>query len=184
MTLFLDTHDSLITVALKVNDKLHIKTKESEYSHSIFTMPLIKELLDENNVNTKELKKIVVINGPGSFTGIRIGLTIAKTLAYSLNIDVVTISSLTAYLVSCESSTDKMCIIEDPKGYYISVFDKDNKVVIPECYAQTDNFEYPVISNKLNINKILDYCEKLPTENCHHIKANYVKKIEVENDTK
>ena len=81
MILFIDTHDELITIGLEYNDKLFIKTKESEYSHSIFTMPMIKEIFEENNLNINDLDKVIVINGPGSFTGIRIGITIAKTLA-------------------------------------------------------------------------------------------------------
>ena len=86
MILFIDTHAELITVALKNKDKLYIKTKESEYSHSVFTMPMIEELFKENNLNVKDLKKIIAVNGPGSFTGIRIGLSIAKTMAYALSI--------------------------------------------------------------------------------------------------
>ena len=45
MILFIDTHDELITIALKNKDDLYIKTQESEYSHSIFTMPMIERLL-------------------------------------------------------------------------------------------------------------------------------------------
>ena len=99
MILFIDTHDSLITVALKTKSKLFIKTQESEYSHSIYVMPMIKDLFEANKQNIKDLTQIIVVNGPGSFTGIRIGLSIAKTIAYALNIKINTISSLTAYLV-------------------------------------------------------------------------------------
>ena len=68
MVLFIDTHDELITIALKNKDDLFIKTKESEYSHSIFTMPMIEEIFKENNLDVKDLSKIIVVNGPGSFT--------------------------------------------------------------------------------------------------------------------
>ena len=129
MILFIDTHDSLITIGIKTDNELLIKTKESEYSHSKYVMPMIKELFGENNLDVHDLKEIVVVNGPGSFTGIRIGLTIAKTMAYSLDICIKSISSLTAYLVSNDSNSDKMCLIEDNKGYYVSVFDKDDKVI-------------------------------------------------------
>ena len=84
MILFIDTHDELITIALKNKDDLYVKTQESEYSHSIYTMPMIESIFKENNLNVKDLEKIIVINGPGSFTGIRIGLSIAKTMAYAL----------------------------------------------------------------------------------------------------
>ena len=180
MILFIDTHDELITIGLKNNDKLYIKTKESEFSHSVFTMPMIKEIFDENNLDIHNLKEIIVVNGPGSFTGIRIGLTIAKTLAYSLNINIKTISSLTAYLVSYEINEEKMCIIEDNKGYYVSVFDKNNNSVIDECYTEEIFYNYTVVPHELDINKIIEYSKNIKCVNPHLVNANYVKKIEVE----
>lgn len=182
MILFIDTHDSLITVALKNKDKLIIKTKESFFSHSIYTMPMIESLFKENNLSINDLKKIIVINGPGSFTGIRIGLSIAKTMAYALNIDINTISSLTAYLISNQNNKKRKSVIEDNQGYYISVMDENNKIIVPEYYSEEDNQNYEKVENILDVNKIIDYCNNLKSENPHHIKANYVKKIEVEND--
>ena len=180
MVLFIDTHDELITIALKTDNQIHIKTKLSEYAHSVHTMPLIEEIFKENNLNINDLNKIIVVNGPGSFTGIRIGLSIAKTMAYALKIKINTISSLTAYLVSNESNDNKKAIIEDNKGYYVSVFDKDNNVVVDETYVEKDTFDYPKIENKLDVEKIINYCENIESENPHFIKANYIKKIEVE----
>lgn len=182
MILFIDTHDSLITIGLKNNNELYVKTKESEYSHSIYVMPMIEEIFAENNLDIKNLNKIIVINGPGSFTGIRIGLSIAKTIAYALNIDIVTISSLTAYAVSSDTDNNKMVVIEDNKGYYISVFDKDNNIIVEEYYSEENILKdkYNIVENKLDVDKIINYCKKIPTENPHHIKANYIKKIEVE----
>ena len=61
MILFIDTHDELITIALKNADNLYIKTQMSEYSHSVFTMPMIESLFKENNLNVKDLNKIIII---------------------------------------------------------------------------------------------------------------------------
>ena len=182
MILFIDTHDSLITIALKNKDKLYIKTQESEYSHSIYTMPMIDSIFKENKLSVKDLKKIIVINGPGSFTGIRIGLSIAKTMAYALNIDINTISSLTAYLISNNENTKRKAVIEDNKGYYISVMDENNKIIVDEYYSEEDNEDYNAVEHNLDVNKIIDYCENMKSENPHHVKANYVKRIEVEHD--
>jgi len=63
-------------------------------NHSVRVMPAISELLQECGVLPNELNKIVVAKGPGSYTGVRIGVTIAKTLAWSLNLPLVGISSL------------------------------------------------------------------------------------------
>lgn len=180
MILFIDTHDSLITIGLKNGDKLYIKQKESESSHSIFTVPMIEEIFNENNLEIKDLKSIIVVNGPGSFTGIRIGLSIAKTMAYALNIKINTISSLKAYLISSEIKENKIAIIEDNKGYYICVFDKNNNIIVDECYQEENNYNYKEVNYKLNIDKIIEYMKNKESENPHFIKANYIKKIEVE----
>ena len=181
MILFIDTHAELITIALKTKDNLFIKTQESEYSHSIYTMPMIESIFKENNLNVKDLKKIIVVNGPGSFTGIRIGLSIAKTMAYALKIDINTISSLTAYLISNNTNEKRKAVIEDNKGYYISVFDENNKNIVEEVYCEEDNYDYKKVEEKLDVEKIIDYCKNMKSENPHFVKANYVKKIEVEN---
>ena len=180
MILFIDTHDELITIALKNKENLFIKTQESEYSHSIYTMPMIESIFKENNLEIKDLEKVIVINGPGSFTGIRIGLSIAKTLAYALNIKINTISSLTAYLLSNNTNNAKKAVIEDNKGFYVSVFDKDNNVIVEETYIDEDNYNYEEVEKKLDIEKIINYLENKESENPHFVKANYIKKIEVE----
>ena len=181
MILFIDTHDELITVGLKNGEELYLKTQESEYSHSIYTMPMIESLFKDNNLNVKDLKKIIVVNGPGSFTGIRIGLSIAKTMAYALNIDINTISSLTAYLISNNNGEKRRAVIEDNKGYYISVFDENDNNIVPEFYSENYEYsEYKTVESKLDVNKIIDYCKDMKSENPHFVNANYVKKIEVE----
>jgi tRNA threonylcarbamoyladenosine biosynthesis protein TsaB len=63
-------------------------------NHSVRVMPAIQKLMNECGVNPKDLTKIVVAKGPGSYTGVRIGVTIAKTLAWTLNIPMTGVSSL------------------------------------------------------------------------------------------
>ena len=182
MILLIDTHAELITIALQNNDDVYLKQKMSESSHSIYTMPMIEEIFKESNKDVKDLKKIIVVNGPGSFTGIRIGLSIAKTMAYALKIDINTISSLTAYLVSHNEGTRRKAVIKDNKGYYISALDENNNVLVKEYYSEFDNLDLPCVKSTIHVNKVIDYCKNMKSENPHFVKANYVKKIEVEND--
>lgn len=65
-------------------------------NHSVRAMPTIEELLKQCQLAPKDLDKIVVAKGPGSYTGVRIGVTIAKSLAWSLGIELTGISSLEA----------------------------------------------------------------------------------------
>lgn len=63
-------------------------------NHSVRVMPAIEKLLKDCEMKPADIEKIVVAKGPGSYTGVRIGVTIAKTLAWTLNIPLVGISSL------------------------------------------------------------------------------------------
>jgi tRNA threonylcarbamoyladenosine biosynthesis protein TsaB len=63
-------------------------------NHSVRVMPAIQTLMNECSIKPGELSKIVVAEGPGSYTGVRIGVTIAKTLAWTLQIPLSGVSSL------------------------------------------------------------------------------------------
>ena len=63
-------------------------------NHSVRAMPAIERLMQDCGLKPADLEKIVVANGPGSYTGLRIGVTIAKTLAWTLKIPLVGVSSL------------------------------------------------------------------------------------------
>lgn len=174
-TLFLDTHGEIITVSLYNEKDLFIKTKESHYTHAVYFTSMIKDILKENNLTFKNIKNIVSINGPGSFTGLRIGLSVSKTLAYTLNIPIYLISTLDAYLVSDTSNEKKICIIEDPKGYYIKGTN------IEECYTTcTDSYkDYHKVKEEFNIPLVIKYALNSKEVNPHLVRANYVKEIEV-----
>jgi tRNA threonylcarbamoyladenosine biosynthesis protein TsaB len=63
-------------------------------NHSLRLMPAIEELFGQLDIRPNQLEGIAVAQGPGSYTGIRIGVTTAKTLAWSLNLPLLGISSL------------------------------------------------------------------------------------------
>ncbi|MBD8007155.1 tRNA (adenosine(37)-N6)-threonylcarbamoyltransferase complex dimerization subunit type 1 TsaB [Bacillus norwichensis] len=69
-------------------------------NHSIRVMPAIERLLADCETKPSELDKIVVAGGPGSYTGVRIGVTIAKTMAWSLGIPLSSVSSLAVLAAS------------------------------------------------------------------------------------
>jgi len=63
-------------------------------NHSVKLMPAIEQLMKETGLTPRELDRIAVAIGPGSYTGVRIGVTIAKTLAWTLQTELVAVSSL------------------------------------------------------------------------------------------
>src|SRR5699024_1004999 len=93
--LAIDTSNDVLGVAIKKDTKIvaewmtHIKK-----DHSSRLMPAIVYALEQVGMEPIDIEAIVVSNGPGSYTGTRIGVTTAKTLAWSLNIPIYTVSSL------------------------------------------------------------------------------------------
>lgn len=93
--LAIDTSNHPLGIAVINNDKVigeYITNMKK--NHSIRVMPAIEALLQECELEPEDLAKIVVAKGPGSYTGVRIGVTIAKTLAWALKIPLVGVSSL------------------------------------------------------------------------------------------
>lgn len=93
--LCIDTSSKLCSVAI-LNDTTLINKLELDngLTHSETLMPLIKKLLDECNLSLKDINLLVSDVGPGSFTGIRIGVATVKAFSDSLNIPCIGISSL------------------------------------------------------------------------------------------
>ncbi|WP_082235555.1 tRNA (adenosine(37)-N6)-threonylcarbamoyltransferase complex dimerization subunit type 1 TsaB [Halobacillus massiliensis] len=95
--LAIDTSNEILGIAV-VKDGVVIGEHITfvKKNHSVRLMPAIDQLMKETQTKPEELDRIAVAKGPGSYTGVRIGLTTAKTMAWSLNIPVVGISSLEA----------------------------------------------------------------------------------------
>ncbi|MFS1511295.1 tRNA (adenosine(37)-N6)-threonylcarbamoyltransferase complex dimerization subunit type 1 TsaB [Chengkuizengella sp. SCS-71B] len=93
--LSMDTSTSDLTVAVLQNDQClkEIRVK-AERSHSTQLIPCIQKLLSDVDLKMKDLNCITAGQGPGSYTGVRIAVTVAKTLAWTLNIPLLGVSSL------------------------------------------------------------------------------------------
>ena len=97
MILSIDTFSENLGIAIFSDETLlyHL----SIYKHKPFSEFLVKKLDDifkELSLNKKEIKKVIVNKGPGSYTGLRVGISVAKTIAYSLNIPIYSYTSLSA----------------------------------------------------------------------------------------
>lgn len=93
--LAIDTSNQVMSIALLDNQTiLGELTTNIKGNHSTRLMPGIERLMKEVGMVPSQLEKIVVAKGPGSYTGLRIGVVIAKTLAWTLQIPLVGVSSL------------------------------------------------------------------------------------------
>ena len=203
--LFLDSSSEKLNVSL-INDKTEIYKKEllSKNDHSSYLVPFINEAFKSNNINFKDLDRIIVGIGPGSFTGTRISITVSKVYAYSLNIPIYPISSLEMMIYDFDNYDYYVPIIEDKNNnLYFGIYGQDRKRLINDSYTSKEEL-YNILSKyegKILIisHQGLEYenydtkCEKInPVKinenilinnnevNPHIIKPNYIKKIEAE----
>lgn len=89
MILCIDTKDQkVVVVSLKKDGQMvESLSEENEYGSQVL-LPLIKKILDIKKLGYKDIKGIEVSTGPGSFTGLRVGVSVANALGYSLGIPV------------------------------------------------------------------------------------------------
>ena len=193
ISLFIDTHDKDINIVLyKYGAILDKNIKKSERHHSDFIMPMLKEILDRNELTVHDINEIYVVNGPGSFTGVRLGVTIAKTLAFTLNIPIKTITSLEMYAISENTTEDKIVIIDDLKGVFGAKFDKDNNIIDEYFYKSNDEFKsyldnqdkYTIVNNNIDFNKVYEYMKTKEEITPHKVNPIYIKMIEANKDDK
>lgn len=89
MKLYIDTSDNRKTiVGLELSEKKDMLERSIEPRSGQIVLELTDELLTEHNVDIRDITEIQVHTGPGSFTGLRVGVAIANTLAYALHIPI------------------------------------------------------------------------------------------------
>lgn len=200
--LYIDTSSSYLYSAIVEDDKLLSEIKE-EYGQNLSkeALPRIVSMFNDNSLEPKDINKIIVVNGPGSFTGIRIGLTIGKVYAWSLSIPITTILSLEAMALSSKEDKYHVPIINARRGYVFgAIYDKDFNEVLKPCHITIEDLlkeldkldNYEIISNdefdefdRINsydpdILKIVDYFGGKESINPHLVNPEYLKLTEAE----
>ena len=123
--LAIESSSETASVAIMNNDRiLAEKEYKSQYGHASWLIILVQDLLQEACVNFSDLSQIIVGVGPGSFTGIRVGIAAAKGLGLSLGIDVKGISSLGGVAASHAKGKSVISLISSRRNtYFIQAFD-------------------------------------------------------------
>lgn len=146
-TILLDSSNTSLTVGVAKEDKLlESVSYEAWQAQSEHMIPELDKLLKKYNVERKDIKDVVVAIGPGSYTGVRIAITIAKTIATALNVDVYEISSLRCLK---DGNRPSVCLINARSGRsYFGVYEGE-KIIIPDTIYTND--------------KVLEYINEHPT---------------------
>lgn len=130
-----DTSSKALSVALLEDDKVlaeHLLATQK--NHSITLMPVIDFLMSELGWVPKDLERIVVAEGPGSYTGLRVAVATAKTLAYTLKIDLVGVSSLYALTENVTSGLVIPLINARRNNVYVGFYE-NGEAVQPDFHA-------------------------------------------------
>lgn len=123
-TLFIDSSRKSLSVALANEDKLVFVSNVNSYSkHSNFLMNEISKILNKFNLKPENIDNYVILNGPGSFTGVRVGVTVSKTLAWTLSKKIYTINNLEALKVGIKDDVI-ITVIPDKNDFsYVGIYD-------------------------------------------------------------
>ena len=203
--LLINTAVSVSSVVLIYNDEVISKIEEKnagDLSSKIFFM--IDEVFKEGNCGPKDLKKIFVVNGPGSFTGIRIGLSIAKTMAWALGIDLIPISSLELFATTNVQADNFISMIDARRNYvYAGIYNSKLDIVLEQqhilladlldkvskveknVFISYDEFEdLEVQIPEIDYLKIVKKHENDVIDSCHNVNPVYLKLTEAEENRK
>ena len=197
MILFIDTSTSYPIVSIIENNNIKAmfnKKIDTDISVSIFS--ILDTMFKELNITPKDIKKIFIANGPGSFTGTRIGVTIAKVYGYSLNVDLIPVSTLEV-LAGGINKDYIVPVIDARRGFvYAGIYDKDLNKIVDDRYISLDKLKEELegkdyvfvsyddiagsIKPKIDLIKVINKHEKDIPVNAHGLNPNYLKKTEAE----
>ena len=190
--LFINSATANLVVAIIIDGEISYLYNENDRNDTSYKiMPIIEEAFRKSNIKPNDIDKIFVVNGPGSFTGIRVGLTVAKVMAYSLNIPVVPVSSLE--VMASGYDEDVISLIDARRGYVyaggydrnLDVIYKDNYVLFSESglkgvFISFDKFAFETFEPKLDLLKVIKKHQDEEGVNPHALNPNYLKLTEAE----
>jgi len=140
--LALDTSTEHLSLALQLDDEIICRETHAGIRHSELILPMMEVLLVEAGVSLTSLDGIAFGQGPGTFTGIRIGCGVAQGLAFGADLPVVGIVTLLALAESVEQDCVITCLDARMGEVYHAAYRREagdwNEIHVPGLYAPAD----------------------------------------------
>lgn len=130
-SLLLDSANRDLNVGLAKDNQIIDRISYQAWQRQSELMAVeVDAILKRNNISAKDIGEVVVTIGPGSYTGIRIALTIAKTLAFALDIKIFAVSSL----ISQKGRHQPTISVINARSNrsYVAIYDGDGQVLVEE----------------------------------------------------
>ncbi len=163
MKLFINSAGLYVEFYLIDNSKLF--TIESKNCHTI----KLYELIDIHNIDLQSISKVYVVTGPGSFTGLRVGVIFAKTLAQELNIPIYPVNHLKILF-----ETNRQSIAIDAKGKQFFTYDGKEFKIKSEDIVKKEGY---LLDPKIDYNKLEIYIDKYKEVNYLDVNIEYMKEV-------
>ncbi len=198
-TLVVDTSRNFILLGFINGNEATFKQIECGRNISVYLLNAIIEFLEEVGCKKEELNAVCCGKGPGAFTGIRLALSIAKTMSYALKIDLYSFSSLQIYNMFVKDR--KVISIDDARSYklYYGILNKDDKTMIEgidedrnvvdicdmrDDYKKVSTKSFSNIDTSLLVDfsyfNVIDFENIISLEDHFTFKPSYIKKIDCE----
>ena len=141
ITVLLDSSNTNLSVGIaKDNLLLESISYEAWQRQSEYMIPELNKLLEKYGVKKEDIKEAIVAKGPGSYTGVRIAITIAKTIATALEAKLFAVSSLQAQK---DGKNPSICLINARSGRsYIGVYQGHDTIVPDQIMKNEDVMKY------------------------------------------
>ena len=140
-TILLDSSNTNLSVGLaRDNLLLENVSYEAWQQQSEYMIPELSKLLEKYRVKNDEISAVMVAKGPGSYTGVRIAITIAKTIAVALGCKLYAVSSLR---VQKDGKNPSICLINARSGRsYIGVYEGNDTLLEDQIMKNDDVLKY------------------------------------------
>ena len=139
MALILNIDTSAENASISISEREHclcLLTNAGQKEHAAWLHVAIRQALTDAGKKIEDLDAVALTAGPGSYTGLRIGMAAAKGLCYALDIPLIAISTLEAMAsVGTGSDTDYICPMIDARRMevFTALYDKELNPLIPPC---------------------------------------------------
>lgn len=146
MILNIDTAVQNASVCLsEKNQLLSIRLNAAQKDHASWLHTAIKDILVENKLSPSDLNAVAVSAGPGSYTGLRVGMSAAKGLCYTLGLPLITLNTLKIMAASAiDATTDLLCPMIDARRMevFTAIYDREgNERLHPtNMIVESDSF--------------------------------------------